>query len=125
MDAPTHDNRPALQPPHDHRAATVKWPCPNDSHAAITELLLEDTRRRLAGQEITVEFTRAAVRRLAALGHQPEFGARPLRRTIQREIDNRLSELLLAGKVTAGSHVRVDAGDDDFALTVGDTPPAG
>jgi ATP-dependent Clp protease ATP-binding subunit ClpC len=83
-----------------------------DQLATITDLLLADTRKRLAAQDVTVEFTPAAVRRIAALGHQPEFGARPLRRTIQREVDNPLSGLLLAGKLPAGSHVRVDDVDD-------------
>jgi ATP-dependent Clp protease ATP-binding subunit ClpC len=84
--------------------------------ATITDLLLEDTRRRLQAQNISIEFTPAAVRRLAELGHQPEFGARPLRRTIQREIDNRLSGLLLAGKLGPGSHVRVDVHDGALAI---------
>jgi ATP-dependent Clp protease ATP-binding subunit ClpC len=84
--------------------------------ATITDLLLEDTRRRLQAQNISIEFTPAAVRRLAELGHQPEFGARPLRRTIQREIDNRLSGLLLAGKLGPGSHVKVDVHDGALAI---------
>ncbi|HEY4420162.1 MAG TPA: ATP-dependent Clp protease ATP-binding subunit, partial [Pseudonocardia sp.] len=84
--------------------------------ATITDLLLEDTRRRLQAQNISIEFTPAAVRRLAELGYQPEFGARPLRRTIQREIDNRLSGLLLAGKLGPGSHVRVDVHDGEFDI---------
>jgi ATP-dependent Clp protease ATP-binding subunit ClpC len=71
---------------------------------------------------VTIEFTPAAVRRLAELGYQPEFGARPLRRTIQREVDNRLSGLLLAGKLAPGSHVRVDARDGEFDLEVGGEP---
>jgi len=85
----------------------------------IADLLLEDTRRRLAAQDVTVEFTPAAVRRIAELGYQPEFGARPLRRTIQREVDNPLSGLLLSGKLPAGSHVRVDDVDGrlDMATT--------
>jgi ATP-dependent Clp protease ATP-binding subunit ClpC len=87
--------------------------------ATITELLLGDTRRRLAAQEVTVEFTPAAVRRIAELGHQPEFGARPLRRTIQREVDNRLSGLLLAGKLPPGSHVRVDDADGQLDIRIG------
>jgi ATP-dependent Clp protease ATP-binding subunit ClpC len=86
--------------------------------ATITDLLLEDTRRRLASQDVTVEFTSAAVRRLAELGHQPEFGARPLRRTIQREVDNRLSTMLLAGELPRGAHVRVDARDDELDIRV-------
>jgi ATP-dependent Clp protease ATP-binding subunit ClpC len=84
----------------------------------ITDLLLEDTRRRLRAKDVTVEFTPAAVARLAELGYQPEFGARPLRRTIQREVDNRLSGLLLAGELGPGSHARVDARDGAFDIQV-------
>ncbi|TWF81364.1 ATP-dependent Clp protease ATP-binding subunit ClpC [Pseudonocardia hierapolitana] len=87
-----------------------------DQLATITDLLLGDTRRRLAAQDVTVEFTPAAVRRIAELGYQPEFGARPLRRTIQREIDNRLSGMLLAGQLPAGTHVKVDAHDGELEL---------
>ena len=80
----------------------------------ITELLLEETRRRLHAQDITLEFTTEAVDRLAQLGHQPEFGARPLRRTIQREIDNRLSTLLLNGEIQPGHRVEVSVSDGEF-----------
>ena len=75
----------------------------------ITGLLLEDTKRRLHAQGITVSFTDEAVDWLARKGFQPEFGARPLRRTIQREVDNRLSSILLGGTLSAGQHVTVDA----------------
>jgi ATP-dependent Clp protease ATP-binding subunit ClpC len=78
----------------------------------ITDLLLEETRRRLHAQNVTVEFTPQAVAWLARRGHQPEYGARPLRRTIQREVDNHLSRLLLDGRLPAGSHVRVDVEHD-------------
>jgi len=78
----------------------------------ITNLLLEGTRRLLHAQGITVTFTEAAVDWLSERGYQPEYGARPLRRTIQREVDNRLSRLLLDGKITEGSRVTVDVRDD-------------
>jgi ATP-dependent Clp protease ATP-binding subunit ClpC len=84
--------------------------------AVITEMLLEETRRRLAAQDVTIEFTPAAVQRLAELGYQPEFGARPLRRTIQREVDNRLSGMLLAGRLPAGSKVRMDVRDGELVV---------
>jgi ATP-dependent Clp protease ATP-binding subunit ClpC len=84
--------------------------------ATITDLLLRETRRRLAAQDVTVEFTPAAVRRIAELGYQPEFGARPLRRTIQREVDTRLSRLLLTGRLPHGTHVRVDAVDGELDI---------
>ncbi|MGW7079952.1 ATP-dependent Clp protease ATP-binding subunit [Streptomyces sp. NPDC054866] len=82
----------------------------------VTDLLLEETRRRLRAQDITIDFSPAAVDWLAQRGHQPEYGARPLRRTIQREVDNRLSRLLLDGQLPAGSRVLVDVDDD--ALTI-------
>ena len=73
----------------------------------ITSLLLEETTRRLHAQAITIEFTAEAVGWLARRGFQPEFGARPLRRTIQREVGNRLSSMLLDGRLLAGQHVTV------------------
>jgi ATP-dependent Clp protease ATP-binding subunit ClpC len=91
----------------------------------ITSLLLEETTRRLHAQAITVEFTTEAIDWLARRGFQPEFGARPLRRTIQREVDNRLSEMLLDGRLRPGQRVTV-ATDDGAGLEfrVSDGEPA-
>ncbi|WP_369392971.1 ATP-dependent Clp protease ATP-binding subunit [Streptomyces sp. CG1] len=77
----------------------------------ITSLLLEGTRRLLDGQGVAVEFTDAAVDWLAERGYQPEYGARPLRRTIQREVDNQLSRRLLNGTISEGGRVTVDVRD--------------
>ncbi|MGW2745470.1 ATP-dependent Clp protease ATP-binding subunit [Streptomyces sp. NPDC001450] len=77
----------------------------------ITDLLLEHTRRLLDGQGVAVEFTDAAVDWIAERGYQPEYGARPLRRTIQREVDNELSRLLLDGTIVPGGRVTVDVAD--------------
>ncbi|MDG4819790.1 ATP-dependent Clp protease ATP-binding subunit [Micromonospora sp. WMMD956] len=85
----------------------------------ITELLLEETRRRLHAQDIDVAFTVAGVDWLAEHGYQPEFGARPLRRVIQREVDNRLSRMLLESAVSPGQRVTVDARDGALAFEVG------
>jgi ATP-dependent Clp protease ATP-binding subunit ClpC len=82
-----------------------------DQLRRITDLLLEETRRRLRAQGVAVEFTPAAVDWLARRGHQPEYGARPLRRTIQREVGNPLSRLLLDGELGEGGRVRIDAED--------------
>ncbi|SNR36552.1 ATP-dependent Clp protease ATP-binding subunit [Actinomadura mexicana] len=75
----------------------------------ITDLLLDETRRRLRAQDVSVTFGAEAVDWLAGRGYQPEFGARPLRRTIQREVDDRLSDLLLSGDLQPGGHVDVSA----------------
>ena len=76
----------------------------------ITDLLLDETRERLSAQDIGIAVTEAAVDRLAELGFQPEFGARPLRRTIQRQVGNRLSAMLLSDELHAGQSVTVDVG---------------
>jgi len=90
----------------------------------ITSLLLEETVRRLHAQDITVDFATEAVDWLARRGFQPEFGARPLRRTIQREVDNRLSAMLLGGELSPGQHVTVAEQDDALAFRVGDRDQA-
>jgi len=93
----------------------------------ITSLLLEETTRRLHAQAVTVDFTTEAVDWLARRGFQPEFGARPLRRTIQREVDNRLSAMLLDGRVQEGQHVTVAAAAADagaLEFRVSDRAPA-
>jgi ATP-dependent Clp protease ATP-binding subunit ClpC len=87
----------------------------------ITELMLEHTKRRVHAQDIDLEVTPDAVAWLAEKGHQPEFGARPLRRTIQQQLDNRLSRMLLDGSLKAGTHVRVDADHDDLTITTADS----
>jgi ATP-dependent Clp protease ATP-binding subunit ClpC len=83
----------------------------------ITELMLQETRRRLHAQDVALEITTDAVDWLADKGFQPEFGARPLRRTIQRELDNQLSKLLLGGELTAGNTVKVDVVDGKLTFT--------
>jgi ATP-dependent Clp protease ATP-binding subunit ClpC len=90
----------------------------------ITSLLLEETVRRLHAQDITVDFTADAVDWLARRGFQPEFGARPLRRTIQREVDNRLSGMLLGGELSPGQHVTVAVEGDALQFRVGERDQA-
>ncbi|QFG20326.1 ATP-dependent Clp protease ATP-binding subunit [Actinomadura sp. WMMB 499] len=90
----------------------------------ITDLLLDETRRRLRAQDVTVSFGAEAVDWLAERGYQPEFGARPLRRTIQREIDDRLSDLLLSGDLAPGRHVEVTATSDGPAFEITTPEPA-
>lgn len=88
---------------------------------AITAMLLAETRGRLAVQGVGLEVSDAAVAWLAEHGHQREHGARPLRRTIHRELDRRLSRMLLAGELMDGGRVRVDVATDGatLELTIG------
>ncbi len=73
----------------------------------ITALLLDETRDRLRAQGVDLLVDDDATDVLARLGHRPELGARPLRRTIAREVERRLSRMLLGGEVRAGQAVRV------------------
>jgi ATP-dependent Clp protease ATP-binding subunit ClpC len=84
----------------------------------ITRLLADRLARRLHAQRIDVEFTDDALRLLADEGFDPEFGARPLRRTIQRRVENELSRLVLSGEVEPGDRIRVDAADGELRFDV-------
>ncbi|MGC4813140.1 ATP-dependent Clp protease ATP-binding subunit [Micromonospora sp. DT228] len=84
----------------------------------ITALLLEETRRRMHAQDLQVEFTTAGIDWLAEHGYQPEFGARPLRRVIQREVDNHLSRMLLESAISPGQKVTVDVRDGALTFDV-------
>jgi ATP-dependent Clp protease ATP-binding subunit ClpC len=82
----------------------------------IVGLLLGATSRRLAAREVTFEATDAAVDRLAEVGYEPEYGARPLRRVIQREVDDRIADLFVSGELADGGAVTVDATDAGFVV---------
>ncbi|HEU0088040.1 MAG TPA: ATP-dependent Clp protease ATP-binding subunit [Pseudonocardiaceae bacterium] len=84
----------------------------------ITGMLLEETRRRLHAQDVSLDVAPEAVDWLAQRGYQPEFGARPLRRTIQREVDNPLSAMLLDGRLGPGQQVGVGVLADQLSFTV-------
>jgi ATP-dependent Clp protease ATP-binding subunit ClpC len=86
--------------------------------ADITKLLLDRLARRLHAQGIEVVFEDEAVRLLAREGFDPEFGARPLRRTIQRLVENELSRLVLAGTAQPGDRVSVGVRDGELRFDV-------
>jgi len=94
---------------------------------SIARLLLAHTTQRLTAQGVAVEYTDEAVSWIAEHGHEPAFGARPLRRTIQREVDDRIADLLLDGSLAAGGRVVVATGGDGeltFAVGAGASTPA-
>ena len=78
---------------------------------AITELQLQEIQKVLSKQEITLTFTPEAIDWLAEEGFHPEFGARPLKRVIQKRVLNELSDQILLNKVQAKSNVILDIFD--------------
>ncbi len=80
--------------------------------AKIVEIQLEGLRRRLAERRITLEVTEGAQAHLARVGYDPVFGARPLKRVIQRDVETPIARLIVAGKLRDGGTVRVDVAGD-------------
>jgi ATP-dependent Clp protease ATP-binding subunit ClpC len=84
----------------------------------ITRMMLDRLARRLRAQRIEIAFTDEAVELLAHEGYDPEFGARPLKRTIQRLVENELSRMVLGGQVQAGDRAVVDALEGELRIDV-------
>jgi ATP-dependent Clp protease ATP-binding subunit ClpB len=82
----------------------------------IVEIQLRSLRTRLAERNITLELTEAAKEHVAREGFDPVYGARPLRRAIQKEIVQPLAVRLLAGDFHDGDHIRVDAHDGELVF---------
>ena len=82
----------------------------------IVKLQIEQLKKMIAKQEITLDATDEAINYLAKKGYQPEFGARPVKRVIQKEVLNQLSKEILAGKITTDSIILLDAFDDKLVF---------
>ncbi len=82
----------------------------------IVDLMMKDLHKRLAEKEITMEVTAEAKAKLVEDGYDPAYGARPLRRTIQRQVEDPLAEDLLRGRYKAGDVVKVDVTSDGVTL---------
>ena len=91
-------------------------PLTQDEIVQVVELMVNDVRSRLKDREITFELTPEAARWLAQEGFDPVYGARPLRRAVQRHLENALSKGILSGDYQAGDHVVVDAGGSGLTL---------
>ena len=89
-----------------------------DALGAVVDIQLGRLRRRLEDRGISLALTDAARQQLAGEGHDPAFGARPLKRVIQQRIENGLAARLLAGEINDGDAVTVDAEGSAFVFTV-------
>ncbi|MBS1905091.1 MAG: ATP-dependent Clp protease ATP-binding subunit [Actinobacteria bacterium] len=90
-----------------------------DELRQIVGLFVKRLSDRLLDRDMTVELTDAAKDRLIEIGFDPTLGARPLRRAMQREVEDQLSEKILHGDLNPGDHVHVDAQDGKFIFTTG------
>jgi ATP-dependent Clp protease ATP-binding subunit ClpC len=90
----------------------------------IVHLLLADTAARLAAQHVAFEVTEAAVEVIAERGYQPEYGARPLRRVIQRDVEDAIADVMVTRELGEGDVVRIDAAGGEILASVERREPA-
>ena len=85
----------------------------------IVDLFIKRLGERMLDRDMTVELTTPAKERLIEVGFDPALGARPLRRAVQHEVEDRLSEKILHGELNSGDHVHVDYKDGEFVFVTG------
>jgi ATP-dependent Clp protease ATP-binding subunit ClpB len=99
-------------------------PLDREQLAEIAELQLERLRSRLAERKLSLELTDAAKDVLAEAGWDPAYGARPLKRALQRLVENPLAQRLLEGDFSEGDTIRVDAEDGELVFARAAAPLA-
>jgi len=92
-------------------------PLTRDEILKIVDLQAEDLRRRLKDRDIGLELTDDARRFIANAGYDPVYGARPLKRYMQRQLETRIGRAIVAGEIADGATVRVSVEDGDLAVT--------
>ena len=91
-------------------------PLGHDQIAGITEIQMGRLRQRLAERDLSLELAPEALEKLIAVGYDPVYGARPLKRAIQRWIENPLAQLILSGSFMPGTSIKGTVVDDEIAF---------
>ncbi|MEN1641219.1 AAA family ATPase, partial [Pseudomonas aeruginosa] len=91
-------------------------PLAREQNAGIAEIQLGRLRKRLAERELSLELSQEALDKLIAVGFDPVYGARPLKRAIQRWIENPLAQLILAGKFAPGASISAKVEGDEIVF---------
>ncbi len=99
--------------------AVVFHPLDKEQIRAIAGIQVDFLRRRLAERDMELDITAAALDRLGEAGFDPVYGARPLKRAIQQQLENPLAQDILAGNFGPGDTVRVDAGETGLSFAKG------
>ena len=94
----------------------VFHPLTQDEIGAIVEIQLQYLKRRLADRDMQLELTPEAVAKLAEAGYDPVYGARPLKRAIQQQVENPLAQEILQGNFAPGDTVTVDLADGEIVI---------
>mgnify|MGYP000376651007 CR=1 FL=1 len=96
----------------------VFHPLQRDQIHAIAEIQLVHLRQRLADRDMELEVSREALDLIAEEGFDPVYGARPLKRVIQQQLENSLAQDILSGNFKGGDKIKVDVEDDELSFTV-------
>lgn len=118
-DAVFADLRAAMRPEFINRIDDIVLfkPLTLEEITTIVDLLLKDTNQRLADRRITVELTPTAKAWVAEKGYDPVYGARPLKRFLQKQLENRLARAIISGTLTEDSTVTCDVNESGLFLT--------
>ena len=95
----------------------VFHPLGQEQIRSIASIQFEYLRKRLADRQMDIELTEAALDRLGEAGFDPVYGARPLKRAIQQQVENPLAQDILSGKFMAGDVIYVDVKDDELVFS--------
>ncbi len=87
----------------------------------IVEIMIETLRQRLKERRISLEMTESARRLIARNGFDPVYGARPLKRFLQRELETRIGRMLIAGEVVDGSVIQIDEQGGNLTISIGES----
>jgi ATP-dependent Clp protease ATP-binding subunit ClpC len=96
-----------------------------DQLRQIVEMMVKDLQKRLAERKLALEITEAAKSWLAKVGFDPIYGARPLRRAVERYVENPLSAKILRGEFKGGDTVTVDLVDENLTFATKAAETAG
>lgn len=98
-------------------------PLTRENITGIVDLLVKDVNRRLADRDLHIELTRAAKQHIVDGGYDPMYGARPLKRYLQKYVETLAAKLILAGNVGSGDTIIIDEKDGDLTASTGGKVP--
>jgi ATP-dependent Clp protease ATP-binding subunit ClpB len=85
---------------------------------SIVDLLVAELQKRLKDRDVTIELTRSAKEYVAKAGYDPVYGARPLKRFLQKELETKLARALIAGDIVSGAKISVDYVDNELKFDI-------
>ena len=93
-------------------------PLTKDNIGSIINLLLADVNKRLADRELSIELTEGAKQLITDRGYEPMYGARPLKRYLQKNVETLAARLILAGDIGSGDVILIDNVDGELKASV-------